>query len=202
MDYEQSRRDRIANDPAYAEKRRLQKRAAAKADRERNKRARVLARRSEPGATYDTGKPCSRGHFSPRYAGNQTCVVCSQEDRRVADQKRTERIKTDQSFATHRRAQKAVSNRGYSERNRDLKNAAWAKWRADRIQRTPKWADLKQIRAVYSASTRISRATGIEHHVDHAIPLRGKLVSGLHVEGNLRVLVGKDNLMKGSKYEP
>jgi hypothetical protein len=202
MDYEQNRRDRISNDPEYAEKRRLQKRAAAKADRERNKWARTLARRSEPGATYDTGKPCSRGHLSPRYAGNQTCVMCSQEDRKIADQKRAERLQTDPTFAVRRRAQKATSNRGYCKRNRDLKNAAWAKWRADRIQRTPKWADLKKIRAVYNASTRVSRVTGIQHHVDHVIPLKGKLVSGLHIAENLRVLPGPENLAKGSKFMP
>jgi hypothetical protein len=199
MDYEQNRRERIANDPEYAEKRRLQKRAAAKVDRERNKQARNAARMAA-GMTYTTGEPCSRGHTGPRYSANQTCVVCTQEQQARAEIIRRERMKAQPDFSVHRRAQKATSNRGYCKRNRGKKNAEWAKYRADKLQRTPKWADLEMIRKIYDTSTWITKVTGLEHHVDHIIPMRGKLVSGLHIAENLRVLPGPENLAKGSKF--
>jgi hypothetical protein len=46
----------------------------------------------------------------------------------------------------------------------------------------PAWADRKAIDAIYLKA----QQTGM--HVDHIIPLKGKIVSGLHVEGNLQLL--------------
>ncbi len=67
------------------------------------------------------------------------------------------------------------------------------------IQRMPKWADKKAIEAFYELARQKTKETGIPHHVDHVIPLRGKSVSGFHVESNLRVITSAENLSKGAK---
>lgn len=58
---------------------------------------------------------------------------------------------------------------------------------------TPKWADMALIEQVYN-----SRKPG--EHVDHIIPLNGKLVCGLHVHNNLRVISSSENLLKNNKW--
>jgi flagellum-specific peptidoglycan hydrolase FlgJ len=61
------------------------------------------------------------------------------------------------------------------------------------------WSDNQAIRAIYDEAQRISRETGIKHHVDHIIPLKGKTVCGLHVSWNLRVIPGVENIRKGAR---
>lgn len=41
--------------------------------------------------------------------------------------------------------------------------------------------------------------TGIEWHVDHIIPLKGREICGLHLWTNLRLIPKLENLRKGNK---
>jgi hypothetical protein len=76
-----------------------------------------------------------------------------------------------------------------------------AKRRAAKLRRTPPWADMEAIKAVYEEARRLTRETGIDHHVDHEIPLQGELVSGLHVHNNLQILTGSENSRKKNRFE-
>lgn len=58
--------------------------------------------------------------------------------------------------------------------------------------------DLDRIKTKYKEAVWMTKHTGIKHHVDHIIPLRGKLVSGLHVPSNLRVITARHNMSKGN----
>jgi len=61
---------------------------------------------------------------------------------------------------------------------------------------TPPWADRAAIRAIYKKAKRLSKSTGEQHVVDHIVPLDGKLVCGLHVSWNLRVIPWLENARK------
>lgn len=70
--------------------------------------------------------------------------------------------------------------------------------RAQERRRTPPWADRKAIRALYKEARRLTRETGELHVVDHIVPLCGKIVSGLHIPRNMRVIHWLPNAVKGA----
>jgi len=75
--------------------------------------------------------------------------------------------------------------------------------RAAKEQRIPKWQtedDLWLLDEIYELAALRSKLTGVPHDVDHIIPLKGRLVSGLHTPTNLQVITSRDNMKKGSKY--
>ena len=74
--------------------------------------------------------------------------------------------------------------------------------RAAKIQRTVSWANLDAIRAIYTECSALNSLHGKRtYHVDHIIPLQGSMVSGLHVESNLQIVLAIDNLTKSNKYD-
>ena len=68
-------------------------------------------------------------------------------------------------------------------------------------QRTPVWADRSAIRIFYIEARNLTLQTGVKHHVDHIIPLRGKHVSGLHIESNLQVIPATANIKKRNHFD-
>lgn len=93
--------------------------------------------------------------------------------------------------------------RRWKENNIGRVNADTA-FRKKRIKNaTPKWLteeQHEQIVAVYEESARLTQETGVTHHVDHIVPVRGKVVSGLHVPWNLQILTADENYIKNNKF--
>lgn len=77
---------------------------------------------------------------------------------------------------------------------RDYQRSYQADRRALQQQRVPLWANLDSIKEFYAKCPD-------GYHVDHIIPLKGDLVSGLHVESNLQYLLAIDNIKKRNKFD-
>ena len=87
----------------------------------------------------------------------------------------------------------------YVKNNRDKVNARKAKYRAAKLNATPKWLtkeDFNMILSFYLQAKTLSLETGIKYQVDHIVPLRGKTVCGLHVPWNLQVITAEENRKK------
>jgi hypothetical protein len=87
--------------------------------------------------------------------------------------------------------------------NKSVVNAYCAKRKAAKINRTPNWlteGDLFLIAEIYDQAQQLTLATGVDHHVDHTIPLQGDNVSGLHTPENLQIILASENLSKSNSY--
>jgi len=78
--------------------------------------------------------------------------------------------------------------------NPKIRREQRAKYRAKKLQRTPGWCDLDQIKQIYSDCPD-------NMAIDHIIPLQGEFVSGLHVPENLQYLDLSTNSTKGVFFD-
>jgi hypothetical protein len=66
----------------------------------------------------------------------------------------------------------------------------------------PSWANQSKILEIYKLAKKLTKETGIPHHVDHIVPLTSGIVQGLHCEANLQVLTAFDNISKSNRHWP
>lgn len=96
-------------------------------------------------------------------------------------------------------AKKAVERAtAWAKANPGRAKANKANHRAAKLRATPAWADLEAIREIYKTATLL----GLGFHVDHIVPLQGKMVCGLHCEANLRIIPATVNISKHNRLWP
>jgi 5-methylcytosine-specific restriction endonuclease McrA len=98
--------------------------------------------------------------------------------------------------------EESIRKNRYKQLNPEVINANTADRRAKKLNATPAFADKKKIKELYKQAKDLTKSTGVEYQVDHIVPLRHPLVSGLHWEGNLQVITAEENLKKSNRYWP
>ena len=98
---------------------------------------------------------------------------------------------------------KSQYNKAYAQQHKAGVCARAKKYQASKIGRTPSWANEELIKPYYDVCAFFNEVNGyVKYHVDHIIPLQGKIVSGLHVHNNLQVILAVDNVRKNNFYIP
>lgn len=105
----------------------------------------------------------------------------------------------DQYYGNVDRERNKLRAKMWREMNKGRVNANIAKRRASLLQATPKWAEYDAIIDLYKKARELTEQTGIDHQVDHIIPLNSKLVCGLHCMANLQILTAEENNKKKNK---
>lgn len=132
-------------------------------------------------------KPCVISYMQDYYAVNKDKVVA-----RATEWNEVNRV----------RHNKKCSN--WAKRNRGAVNARTARRYAAKTMATPAWAapGTEQhwlINEIYNLALLRTKMTGVRWEVDHKVPLRSKVASGLHVPDNLHVVLMTENRRKSNK---
>ena len=154
---------------------------------------------------YFTGVACLRGHVADRRARTGECLTCratfliawrKNNPNKVKQHNNTQYVNNTQSIKN--RVKKWAIN------NPVKILAATRKQQTKRLMRCPKWLtpdDFWLIGQAYELAALRTKMLGFSWHVDHIIPLQGKIVSGLHVPHNLQVIPGVENVRKANYFE-
>lgn len=174
------------------------------------------ARKMEYEAAFHARHPGKAKKYAEKWRGSNRDLARSRSDAwktRNSDRQRSAEIayrannpeKRKASIAAYRLANRE-KEKEYSAKwaraNRDKVCARAARRRAAVLVATPQWAIESEILAIYTEAQRVTRETGIAHHVDHIVPLKSQIVCGLHCPANLRVIPGIENLSKGNRLWP
>lgn len=125
-------------------------------------------------------------------------VLAKDESYRIREKKRI-----DAYWTANPQIKKRCSTE-YASKNKARLTAKVSQYRAAKNKRTPAWLtedDFWMMEQAYELAAMRTKMFGFKWHVDHVLPLHGRLVSGLHVPHNLQVIPAIDNQSKSNRYK-
>lgn len=143
-------------------------------------------------------------------------IVCSERDRKYHQENKDKiREKSHQAYLKNIEYYRQY-NANYRKKNHEKLKIQKREWqknsmasilhrgalrRAQKIHATPQWADKVKIKQIYKEMRQhnILYPEKAPWSVDHIVPLQGKIVSGFHVEYNLRIIPLAENVSKKNK---
>lgn len=135
-------------------------------------------------------------------ASNAKWVEANKESIRLKSQEkyfanREEALEVNKAWMARNSEYRKEYTKKYNQENRGRRTALERARQAAKLMATPSWSETKEIEDLYIKSAAIGGM-----NVDHIVPLKSKLVCGLHVLANLRIIPKDENSTKGNRYWP
>jgi hypothetical protein len=95
------------------------------------------------------------------------------------------------------------AKRKYAGAHPAEKRASTLAYKRKMLHATPTWLTEEhwaEMNVIYAEARRLTDENGVPYHVDHIVPIRGGVVSGLHVPWNLRVITAEKNMRRPRIY--
>lgn len=156
-------------------------------------------RSKEAGLKIYSGRPCVRCNSTEKYVSNNACKSCTQrrtntrpievQRKYIKSDKGREFLKKRRRSDKYREAQKRWSLLSGFHRQQQHRRRAVIRNCLSRLTEE----EFARLMSVYKEAGRLTRDTGVLHHVDHIIPL---IDGGLHHPDNLQVLAESDHFAK------
>jgi 5-methylcytosine-specific restriction endonuclease McrA len=110
---------------------------------------------------------------------------------------------TNKAWYEDNKERRAATNKAYCEANPGYIAAKSARRRALQLKLIPAHlkdcpVEKRRVLDIYKLSNLISKATGIEHHVDHMWPLSD---GGPEWSGNMQIITARENLTKNASVD-
>ena len=155
--------------------------------------------------TYTSGynsrcKECETDYYRQRNKDPEILAKHSARCKAWAENNKEKSLAIKAKYRDENRESMLEYGRKWSKANRDKKNANFARYRARKLQATPKHDPA--IDYVYYSADVIKGVYGGRPDVDHIVPLKNDLVCGLHVAQNLQLMNPSANYSKGAKWLP
>ena len=134
----------------------------------------------------------------------KVCVSAYMQDNYILN--RAKIIERSTAWVENNRALHNAKCNRWAKTNPGKVNARTARRYASKTQATPAWVTKNSdfqwmIREAYDLAKLRTKMLGGIWEVDHIVPIRGKLVSGLHTPWNLQVVQRHENRRKSNSFK-
>ena len=136
------------------------------------------------------GTKCYNNCKVARYARQKVYSELNKD--KIATRKKAYYEENKEKYAVYRKNHYETNKRSYFVRARARSQGVTVRSFAHEKER---------VELIYYLAKLLTDKTGEKHVVDHVIPLKHPLVSGLHVAANLRIMKSSDNDSKYNKWD-